>query len=194
MARQGDMAMVLDWEGTQTVNTRVYTCGHCGAQVGSDTGYDSRDIHQHIVLCPVCERPTYFNDHHALQVPGARIGADVEYIPPESAAIYREARNCMTVNAYTAVVLLCRTLLMHIAVGEGAKEKEGFAFYVKYLIDAGYVAPKSRPWVEQIRQRGNTATHEITPVRREEAEEMIALSQMVLQLVYEYPNRGASPA
>lgn len=117
----------------------------------------------------------------------------MEYVPPESAALYREARNCMTVNAYTAVALLCRTLLMHIAVAEDAPENKTFKFYVDYLVDAGYVAPKSRPWVHRIRDKGNDATHEISPVRREDAEELIALSQMVLQLVYEYPQRGAPP-
>lgn len=118
----------------------------------------------------------------------------MEYVPPESAAIYREARNCMTVNAYTAVVMLCRSLLMHIAVAEGAPENKTFAFYVDYLIDTGYVAPKSRPWVERIRTKGNAANHEIASVSRQDAEELIALSQMVLQLVYEFPARGAPPS
>jgi len=118
----------------------------------------------------------------------------VEYVPPESAAIYREARNCMSVNAYTAVVLLCRKLLMHIGVAEGAEENKPFAFYMNYLVDAGYIAQKSRPWVDRIRNKGNDANHEIAPITRTDAEELIALSQMVLQLVYEYPGRLPPPA
>ena len=185
--------MALGWQEIQLIEARVYRCGYCGAEVGSDRGYQAGRGDHRLYLCPVCDRPTFFDAWNRLQVPGVPFGGDVEFIPPESAAIYREARNCMTVDAYTAVVLLCRKLLMHIAVAEGAKEKDTFAAYVEYLITAGYVAPKSRGWVDRVRTKSNEANHEIAPITRADAEELITLSQMILRLVYELPGQMPPP-
>lgn len=78
---------------------------------------------------------------------------------------------------------------MHIAVAKGAKEGETFVHYVGYLSDKGFVPPGARPWVDHIRTKGNEANHEIVIVTREEAEEIISFSGMLLTLIYEFPAR-----
>lgn len=183
--------MAIDWRNVEGLEPKTYVCGHCGAFVGTNRGWMTTRAGNRIYICSSCSEPTYFGPRG--QIPGVPYGGDVEFIPPESAAIYREARNCMTVSAYTAVVMLCRKLLMHVAVAEGAKEKDTFAGYVEHLVAAGYVPPKSRGWVDRIRLKANEANHEIPPIQRADAEELIALSEMVLKLVYEYPGRMPPP-
>lgn len=185
--------MVPDWQKPETLNPKIYRCGHCGREISSQLGFRSQSSNFMIYICHTCGHPTYFDNPHQAQFPGVPFGGDVEFVPPESAAIYREARNCMTVSAYTAVVLLCRKLLMHIAVDEGAAAGESFASYVTHLINIGAVPPRARAWVDRIRQKGNVANHEIAPTPRADAEELITLCEMVLKLMYEFPGRVAPP-
>lgn len=187
----------MEWQNIQSVPAKSYVCGYCNHISGSNKGFIATSGDE-IYICSYCAKPTYFNRNSAIepiaiQVPGPSFGGDVEYIPPEAAAVYREARNCMTVSAYTAVVMLCRKLLMHIAVAEGAPEKENFVAYIDYLASAGYIPLRARGWVDQIRKTGNDANHLITPTTRADAEQLISFSEMVLKLVYEYPGRVAPP-
>jgi hypothetical protein len=100
----------------------------------------------------------------------------------------------MKVNAYTAAVMCCRKLLMNVAVAEGADEGKRFAEYVDYLADEGYLGAKAKVWVDRIRDKGNDANHEITLMGREDAEQLIQFSEMMLKTMYEYPaEAGSSP-
>ena len=78
---------------------------------------------------------------------------------------------------------------MNIAVKQGAQEGHRFAEYVDYLADSGYLPPNGKKWVDVIRQKGNEATHEIAIMAREDAEELIEFSEMLLRFIYEYPTR-----
>lgn len=78
---------------------------------------------------------------------------------------------------------------MHVAVEEGAEPNQLFLAYVEYLADQGYVTKKGRGWVDHIRRRGNDANHEILLLTQNDAEELIAFSEMLLKLVYEFPGR-----
>lgn len=187
------MPAPLEWSELVRLDPWIYHCGHCNAEVGSDRGIHDRSKMHRVYICPICKLPTYVDRPRKIQVPGAPFGGDVEYVPPESAAIYREARNCMTVSAYTAAVLLCRKLLMHVAVTEGAPEGATFVAYIDHLVNVGGIAPRSRAWVDRIRQKGNEANHEIAPITRTDAEELITFSEMVLKLVYEFPGRITPP-
>lgn len=187
---------MLPWRLTEELPPRSYTCGYCGNVAGSNRGYQAPESIQpplHLIyLCSFCGKPTYFDRVADRQIPAARFGDDVEYIPADVAAVYREARNCMTVEAYLAAVMLCRKLLLHIAVAEGADPDTTFAQAVTYLETAGYLPARARaPWIDHIRQKGNEATHELTPVTRADAERLINFAEMVLKLIYEYPTRAA---
>ena len=98
---------------------------------------------------------------------------------------YQEARRCMGVSAYTAADLLCRKILMHVAVDKGAKPGKTFAEYLTHLADAGYVTPPMAPWVDLIRQHGNQATHELPPSNQQRAESTVMFTAELLRLVYE---------
>lgn len=122
-------------------------------------------------------------------MPGVAPGSEVNNLPQEISALYREARNCVSVGAATASVLACRKLLMNIAVQKGAEEGKPFIFYVEHLSSKGFVPPDGKGWVDHIRQKGNEATHEIKLMSTTDANELISFAEMLLKFIYEFPAR-----
>ena len=177
-----------EWQNRVGVQPRSFTCGHCGNLVGSNTGYAAtRDGNAFIYLCPYCDQPTYFSGDH--QVPGAIFGNAVEHLPVDVHNLYEEPRNAVAASAFTGAVLLCRKILMNVAVSQGAPESRPFIEYVEYLADNGYVPPQGKGWVDHIRKRGNEANHEIVVMGRAEAEELISFVEMLVKFVYEFPSK-----
>ena len=100
----------------------------------------------------------------------------------------------MTVNSFTAAVLTCRKLLMHLAVEKGAPTGKSFLEYVEYLSQMGYVPPDGKSWVDHIRRKGNEANHEIKIMSSDDAKDLIEFSEMLLKFVYEFPAKVKPPA
>src|ERR1700688_3157952 len=91
---------------------------------GIGEGYLASDGHiqAHLYVCQQCGCPTFLPTGGA-QVPGSPCGDQVADINDKGVSdLYDEARRCTANNAFTAAVLACRKLLMHIAVAKGAKE------------------------------------------------------------------------
>lgn len=145
-----------------------------------------------ILICPRCDKPTHFYGHK--QMPGVAFGKNISSLPPDVAALYREARDCVSVNAFTPAVLAARKLLMHVAVAQGAREGLPFTAYVDHLAQAGFVPPTGRNWVDYIRTRSNEANHEIHLMERVDAESLLRFIEMLLQLVFEFPASVPAPA
>ena len=140
-----------------------------------------------IYVCHQCEQPTFF-DEAGKQMPGAAFGDAVSDVPDKSIEdLYNEARAATSASAYTAAVLCCRKLLMHVAVAKGAKPGATFVEYVQYLADKNYIPPDARDWVDHIRTKGNEANHEIKIMSRVEAEELISFAEMLLKLIFQFP-------
>jgi hypothetical protein len=85
---------------------------------------------------------------------------------------------------------------MNVAVDKGAAGNLKFVEYVKYLHTNHYIPPDAKCWVDHIRQRGNEATHEIHLIKRDDAELLIKLTDVLLRTVYELPAliRNKSPS
>ena len=177
----------MNWHNTSTIVSREYTCGHCGNVVATASGYHATSAGFHIYICPHCKKPSYFEGNK--QFPGVAPGVEVRHLPADIEALYREARNCVSVASNTAAVLTCRKLLMNIAVSQKAEENKPFIYYVKYLADKGYVPPNGKGWVDHIRNKGNEANHEIRLMNQPDAEELISFCEMLLKFIYEFPNR-----
>ncbi len=134
----------LSWKEAHTIMERDFICGYCGRHTSSVLGlpltknevgsirYD-QEPRSGVYICTHCQLPSFFWDD--MQVPGHRFGSPVEGISPELESLYDEARNAYSVGAYTGVVLLCRKLLMNIAVELGAGAGKRFIEYVNYLDD-----------------------------------------------------------
>ena len=82
---------------------------------------------------------------------------------------------------------------MNIAVQKEASENLKFIAYVEYLADHGYVPPGGKSWVDHIRQKGNEATHEIKLMDKQDAEDLIKFSEMLLKFIYEFPGLLPQP-
>ena len=112
--------------------------------------------------------------------------------PPETVAIFSEARKSLAAGAPTGAVILCRKILMHVAVHLGAKANQSFQHYVEWLIERHYVPTGSEKWLDYIRSRGNDANHEIDIVDGEAARSVVYFTETLLKIVYELP--GAIPS
>jgi hypothetical protein len=107
--------------------------------------------------------------------------------------LYAEARHCTSYGAFTAAAMLCRKILMHVAVSLGAKSNQSFKEYVDYVDREGYTPPKGKDWVDDIREKGNEANHEIRIVSEDEAQRTLYFTGLVLQLIYSAPHYLKKP-
>jgi len=183
-----------NWYNLQTLPNRAFTCGYCERQVSSIKGYklgkSSNGSGQQIgaiYICPNCGGPVFFTPD-GQQLPSPSFGKPVQNVPHELNELYEEARRCTKERAFTAAVLLCRKMLMNIAVTQGANEGLRFIEYVEFLSDEGYVPPNGKHWVDHIRKKGNEATHEIALMTEKDAKELITFVEMLLRFIYEFPN------
>ena len=176
------------------IEPKAYTCGYCGKHTGPNTGYFPDGGRQHrIYICTFCSQPTYF-DQIQKQYPGAQFGNAVASLPKDVHSLYEEARSSIAARAYTGAALVCRKILMHIAVEKGAAKGKSFQFYVEHLANAGYIPPDGKGWVDHIRTKGNEATHEIVITEKTDAEELFSFLEMLLRFVYEFPARIPKPS
>ncbi|MCE9549176.1 DUF4145 domain-containing protein [Candidatus Nomurabacteria bacterium] len=188
--------MSLFWHQTGTYLSKSYICGHCGNSLASNVGYyktsspdGSGSAREYIYICHHCYAPTYFTGA-GQQTPGPRPGEDVEGIGDAGVkSLYKEARDAYSKSAFTASILCCRKLLMHVAVSKGAPSGGTFISYVEYLSSNNYVPPGAKEWVDHIREKGNEANHEIKIMTKEEADDLLSFSSMLLKLVYEFPSK-----
>ena len=183
------------WNVKAAISPRKYTCGHCEREIGAHEGYFKaqrpQESQEYIYICPYCDLPTYFTPNK--QFPSPPFGGKVEHLPDDIDKLYNETRECSSANAFTATILACRKILMHIAVQKGANEGDNFASYVDYLATKHFVPPGSEGWVERIRTKGNEANHEIVIMKREDAEDLLNFLEMLLKFMYEFPCKLAPP-
>src|SRR5215217_621951 len=124
--------MIANWSGTGPDFTRAewrtnnekfnptnWRCVVCGNTVGGEPqGWQLSNPGGlnlgRLRICNVCKFPTPFgrDDQPAFE---AAYGRSVRHVPAEVEQVYEEARACLIVKAYSAVILLCRKLLMHLA-------------------------------------------------------------------------------
>lgn len=139
--------------------------------------------------CPVCYRASV-RDRGVVH-PATRPLRDPKGLPAIDRAIWTEARSCLGVGANVAAVMLCRKLLFHMAVDSGLAAKKnnghapGFAEAVRHLQTTGKITADMEPWVARIKDVGNDANHEVTPVTAEEATTVATFTLQLLVLVYE---------
>lgn len=166
-------------------------CGHCGRAIAAAVVARINNNEGHTVLwlqCPGCGKGSVANPDGTIS-PGAPFGPNVEGLPAGVSEAYEEARRSMAVGAFRGAELLCRNILMNIAVQKGADVGLSFVAYVGYLSEANYVTPPMRGWVDQIRKHGNDAGHEIEAVPPKRAEATMWFTATLLTLIYETEHR-----
>jgi hypothetical protein len=186
-----------DWEDPTDIRAISYKCGYCNKEVAPSLGLNCEDVDEmghefyvaHVCICSSCNRATYIEPSNNYQVPSPKLGNDILYLPEDIKELYDEIRNCISVNAYNAVVLLARKLLMNVAVSKGAEENKKFVYYVDFFEQKNLIPSGSKEWVDHIRKMGNEATHELPSVDYDNAKEIIIFAEILLKLIYEFPNR-----
>lgn len=183
---------MIYWENTKELRSKSYVCGYCGEPLASEKGYHGQNEHgQHkffIYICHSCNKPTFFDYEEGKQTPGSKYGYDITGIDDQLVSdLYLEARNCYAQNAFTATILCCRKLLMHIAVVKGAEPNKKFIEYIEFLSKNNFIPNGSKEWVDHIRDKGNEANHEIVLMKKEDAEDLLNFMGMMLKIIYEFP-------
>ena len=181
------------WLKFNDLKENDFNCGYCGRHTSSKLGLpmllptvtSNQAKNFGVYICTYCNLPTFIAED--IQMPGVKYGSTVKNLSEILSKVYDEARDSFSVGAYTGVILLCRKLLMHIAVDLGAEANQSFIRYVNYLEEEGFITARSRGWVDFIRQTGNASTHEIEISSKEEAEKMIKFCEMILKTNFEYP-------
>ena len=193
----------FEWLEKKSISGLQYTCGYCGTFTAPAVGWHTKPATVvndteigYVLICTYCNRPSFGhyiiskNEFKSL-TPSARMGKEVDGLPDDVAILYDEVRKCSSAGAYTAAVLTCRKILMHVAVEKEAPENKNFIEYVNYLTEKNYIPSDGKDWVDHIRTKSNEANHEIHIMSAEDAEDLITFTEMLLRLVYEFKNRLA---
>lgn len=187
------------WLKPETLEPKCYICGYCGKDVSSEKGYRIHHVsstgsqYGGVFICPSCKGATYFSPEYKDQVPGPLCGRAVQYVPVDLDRLFTEARDSTANGNYTASVLLCRKMLMNIAVTQKAPANLPFIEYVNFLAKEGYVPPNGKHWVDHIRKKGNEANHEIALMNQKDAVELLTFVEMLLRFIYEFPSMVPKP-
>lgn len=187
-----------------------YVCGFCHLQVGSTKGIfgfkrgqletrmaaDTQGMGKLVAIkdkstrrayiCPNCERISYWEDGRILW-PSPQVGTDVPSLPAEIEQVYTEIRGAAGYKLNRSVLLLARSLLMHVAVGLGAPQKKTFQYYVEFFDEQHHIPANAKGWVQWIKDVGNESAHDITGVSDEIVSGVLSLVELLLRNIYSAP-------
>lgn len=174
--------------------TLSITCGTCGLGVAAEVVKgEPAPGHVAWLVCPNCEEGSVKLKSGAVY-PTAPAGGAVSHLPVDVDAAWREVRTSHAVAAYTAAEMMCRKILMHLAVDKaGAPAGKGFVEYIDALDKAGYMAPGMKPVIDTIRQRGNVANHELPASGEQESLTTMSVTEHLLRTIYELPGLVPAP-
>jgi hypothetical protein len=162
-------------------------CGSCSLGVAAEVVWQSK-VHTRrtAMVCPSCAEPSVRLASGAVY-PTAPAGGTVKNLPADVEQAWREARTAHAVAAYTASEIMCRKILMHLAV-DVAQSKAGKTFvdYIDDLERAGYIATGLTPTVDTIRGRGNAANHELPASTEAESLTTLGITEHLLTSIYAF--------
>jgi hypothetical protein len=164
------------------------TCGSCGLGVAAEIILgDAVPGYVAWLRCPNCDEGSVKLKNGAVY-PTAPAGGSVNHLPVDVDTAWREVRTSHAVAAYTASEMMCRKILMHLAVDKaGATPGKKFVDYIDALDAAGYMAPGMKPVVDTVRKRGNVANHELPASGEQESLTTMAVTEHLLRTIYELP-------
>jgi Domain of unknown function (DUF4145) len=135
--------------------------------------------------CPICGDGSVKTRDGAVYPP-ASAGGTVPGLPADVERAWREARTAHAVAAYTASEIMCRKILMHVAVDvAGSLPGKRFAEYIDDLESSGYITAGLKPTIDSVRGRGNIANHELPASTEQEALTTLKITEYLLRGTYE---------
>lgn len=166
--------------------TYPITCGNCGLGVAANVVSGMQLAgHTAWLECPNCLEGSVKTKAN-LVFPIAPAGRQIGGLPGDVEHTWYEARVSHAVGAYTASEIMCRKILMHIAV-DVAKSTAGRSFveYVDDLERAGYIMTGLKDTVDSIRKRGNLANHELAATTEQQSHVTLVVTEHLLEGIYE---------
>jgi Domain of unknown function (DUF4145) len=187
---------MTSWQNVGQIPSQRWTCGYCGGDVAANVGWTRVTHDQRIqgvscwlAICPGCDLPSII-ELSGDALPRPLFGSPVAHLPEDVQRLYDEARRSMQADAPTAASMAARKLLMTVAHTNGAEAGQSFLAYVEWLLQNGFITPPMRRWVDEIRELGNDANHEIDLMSVAAATELLSFVEMLLRVIYEYPARA----
>ena len=120
-----------------------------------------------LVTCSKCNVKSAFCNGVPYTFADLEEGA--EELQDEIKSAYKETVKCLSIDAYTATTMMCRKILMLIAVDLDADKNKAFEYYVDYLEENGYITQSIKHWMSYVRIGGNDANHEKEPINDQRA-------------------------
>lgn len=169
--------------------TRPTFCGTCNAAVNvddvrSNLAYAQGGYRPFWMRCPVCGDGILVTKDGRLHPPASELPT-IDGLQPAVEAMWNEICIVYASGSPTATEMLCRKLLMHVALNLNAHPSEGAPFteYVDALIKSGEVSNSMKPVLESIRTRGNRANHDIALSTPEDAKQTADFTRLLLEVV-----------
>ena len=160
-----------------------YKCGHCKRDVAGVIVGAFKPTETIWLACPKCKHGSVLNS--GVLAPASLCGEDVKGLPRTVQQAYMEARKSISSESYTACDLLCRKILMNVAVEKGACEGESFVHYIDYIVKEGHITNVMTTWIKKIKDNGNEATHVINPPNFKKTSITLKFTEFLLKNVYE---------
>ena len=177
--------------------SKTITCPYCGVRVQAISttrivDQSSGAIKYHIHKCPECFMPVIIGLDGKI-IPQSQLlpFEDVRFLPPSIEKLYNECRKCYLNECYHSVIMVSRSLLMHIAVDKGDVAGRKFIQYLDYLETQGYIGSQNKHWVDKIRTIGNKYTHQLDEATEDDAKKVIVFIKQLLGDLYEMPQLAA---
>ena len=125
-------------------------------------------------------------DRNGVLYPFEIFGPEIQGVPQDTKQTYDEARTCFSVKAYTACELLCRKILMHVAVDKGAQAGDNYEKYINYLETLGYITPPYEKMGRPYKDKWKLKLHiGCTNPDKKYAEGTLMFTAELLRLIYE---------
>ena len=185
----------LKWEKLTRKNKKeeLFSCPYCNTRVRVLADLQLYDaelgiIKYHIFKCTECYMPVIMGLDKKILPPSQFLPFDdVHYLPQNIEKLYTECRRCYANKCYHSVIMVARTLLMHVAVDKGDIAGRTFVQYITYFSDNGFIGSKNEEWVDKIRTIGNKYVHQLDEATTEDAEKVILFIKQLLGNLYEMP-------
>lgn len=183
------------WETVKKkdITSKTITCPYCNVKVQAllntrivdvSTGTIKYTIHK----CTECFMPVIIGlDGRIMPQSQLLPFEDIKFLPSNIEKLYNECRKCYLNRCYHSVIMVSRSLLMHVAVDKGDTLGKTFVAYIDYLEANGYIGSQNKTWVDKIRTIGNKYVHELDEATDEDANKVILFLKQLLGNLYEMP-------
>jgi hypothetical protein len=187
-------------------NTWPIQCGTCGLGANADVvagwpNMGAPDAARRSALdvtlwlkCPGCGEGSV-KIRTGEVIPAPLGGRNVAGLPEEVAAAWKEARAAFSAGAFTAAEMMCRKILMHVAVDQArSKPRDTFTSYVEALDQAGYITTGLKPAIDRLQKRGAVANHQLAFSSAADSRATLTVTGHLLEAMYELPAMVAEAA